>query len=81
MSINVKNVGILLKNSNPLQQIPLKNAKYYSTDNRNSSYKSEKKRLAAPSIEGQEKKEISKKPDSKIKENIKENKDREVSVK
>jgi hypothetical protein len=27
MNINVKNVGILLKNSNPLQQIPLKNAK------------------------------------------------------
>ncbi len=40
-------------------------------------YKSEKKRLAASSIEGQEKKEISKKPDS----NIKEKKDKEASVK
>ena len=55
----------------------LKGSGYYSTDNRNSSYKSEKKRLAASSIEGQEKKEISKKPDSKIKEK----KDKETSVK
>ena len=55
----------------------LKGNGYYSTDNRNSSYKSEKKRLAASSIEGQKKKEISKKPDSKIKEK----KDTETSVK
>jgi len=55
----------------------LKGSGYYSTDNRNGSYKSEKKRLAASSIEGQEKKEISKKPDSKIKEK----KDKETSVK
>ncbi|HZK40222.1 MAG TPA: zinc ribbon domain-containing protein [Atribacterota bacterium] len=59
----------------------LKGNGYYSTDNRNSSYKSEKKKLAAPSIEGQKKKEISKKPDSKIKENIKDKKDKETSVK
>ena len=55
----------------------LRGSGYYSTDNRNSSYKSEKKRLAASSIEGQKKKEISKKPDSKIKEK----KDTETSVK
>ena len=55
----------------------LKGSGYYSTDNRNSSYKSEKKRLAASSIEGQEKKEISKKPDSKIKKK----KDTETLVK
>jgi len=59
----------------------LKGSGYYSTDNRNSSYKSEKKKLAASSIEGQKKKEISKKPDSKIKENIKDKKDKETSVK
>jgi|GEM_PF-910937 len=59
----------------------LKGNGYYSTDNRNSSYKSEKKKLAAPSVEGQKKKEISKKPDSKIKENIKDKKDKETSVK
>ncbi len=52
-----KNVNFILKGSG-----------YYSTDNRNSSYKSEKKILTTSSIEGQEKKEISKKPDSKIKE-------------
>lgn len=55
----------------------LKGSGYYSTDNRNSSYKSEKKRLASSSIEGQEKKEISKKSESKIKEK----KDKEASVK
>lgn len=55
----------------------LKGSGYYSTDNRSNSYKSEKKRLTASSIEGQEKKEISKKPDSKIKEK----KDTETSVK
>ena len=55
----------------------LKGSGYYSTDNRNSSYKSEKKRLANSSIKGQEKKEISKKPDSKIKEK----KSKETSVK
>jgi len=58
----------------------LKGNGYYSTDNRNSSYKSEKKRMAASSVKEQEKKEISKKPDSKIKENIKENKDGKISV-
>jgi len=56
----------------------LKGSGYYSTDNRNGSYKPEKKKLAASSIEGQKKKEISKKPDSKIKENIK---DKKTSVK
>ncbi len=55
----------------------LKGSGYYSTDNRNSSYKSEKKRLTSSSIEGQEKKEISKKSESKIKEK----KDKEASVK
>ena len=55
----------------------LKGSGYYSTDNRSNNYKSEKKRLAASSIEGQEKKEISKKSDS----NIKEKKDREALVK
>ena len=65
-----KNVNFILKGNG-----------YYSTDNRNSSYKSEKKKLAAPSVEGQKKKEISKKPDSKIKENIKDKKDKETSVK
>jgi len=55
----------------------LRGSGYYSTDNRNSSYKSEKKRLASSSMEGQGKKEISKKPDSKIKEK----KNKETSVK
>lgn len=55
----------------------LKGSGYYSTDNRNSSYKSEKKRLATSSTEGQEKKETSKKIDS----NIKEKKDKRASVK
>jgi len=55
----------------------LKGGGYYSTDNRNSSYKSEKKGLAAPLIKEQEKKEICKKPNSKIKEK----KDKESSVK
>ncbi len=55
----------------------LKGSGYYSTDNRNSSYKSEKKRLTSSSIEGQEKKEISKKSESKIKEK----RDKEASVK
>lgn len=55
----------------------LKGSGYYSTDNRNSSYKSEKKRLTSSSIEGQEKKEISKKSEPKIKEK----KDKEASVK
>ena len=55
----------------------LKGKGYYSTDNRSSSYQSGKKGLAAPPIEGQEKKEISKKPDSKTKEK----KDKETSVK
>jgi len=55
----------------------LKGKGYYSTDNRNSSDKLEKKGLAASSIKEQEKKEISKKPDSKIKEK----KDKETSVK
>ena len=59
----------------------LKGSGYYSTDNRNGSYKPEKKKLDAPSIEGQKKKEISKKPDSKIKENIKDKKDKKTSVK
>ena len=59
----------------------LKGSGYYSTDNRNGSYKSEKKRLSTSQIERQEKKEISKKPDSKIKENIKGKKDKETSVK
>jgi len=59
----------------------LKGNGYYSTDNRNSNYKSEKKRLAGSSTKGQEGKEISKKPDSKIKENIKEKKDKETSIK
>jgi len=53
----------------------LKGSGYYSTDNRNSSYKSEKKRLTTSSIEGQEKKEIPKKTDSKTKEK----KDKEIS--
>jgi len=55
----------------------LKGNGYYSTDNRNSSYKSEKKRLTTSSIEGQEKKEIPKKTDSKTKEK----KDKEISSK
>jgi len=55
----------------------LKGRGYYSTDNRNGSYKSEKKKLTASSTEGQEKKEISKKPDT----DIKEKKDKEASVK
>lgn len=55
----------------------LKGSGYYSTDNRSSSFKSEKKRLDTPSIKGQEKKEISKKPDPKIKEK----KDKDPSVK
>lgn len=55
----------------------LKGSGYYSTDNRNSSYKSEKKRLTTSSIEGQEKKEIPKKTDSKTKEK----KDKEISLK
>jgi len=59
----------------------LKGNGFYSTDNRNNNYKSEKKKLAASSIERQGKKETSKKPDSKIKENIKDRKDKEVSVK
>ena len=59
----------------------LKGRGYYSTDNRSNSYQSEKKKLAASSIEGQKKKEISKKPDSKIKENIKDKKDKKTSVK
>ena len=59
----------------------LKGSGYYSTDNRNGSYKPEKKKLGTPSIEGQKKKEISKKPDSKIKENIKDKKDKKTSVK
>jgi len=68
---------LISKNANFI----LKGNGYYSTDNRNSSYQSEKKGLAASSIEGQKKKEISKKPDSKIKENIKDKKDKETSVK
>jgi len=59
----------------------LKGSGYYSTDNRNSSYKSEKKKLSTSQIERQEKKETSKKPDTKIKENIKDRKDKEASVK
>ncbi len=59
----------------------LKGSGYYSTDNRSSNYKPEKKKLGASSIEGQKKKEISKKPDSKIKENIKDKKDKKTSVK
>jgi len=59
----------------------LKGSGYYSTDNRNGSYKSEKKRLSTSQIGRQEKKETSKKPDSKIKENIKDRKDKGVSVK
>ena len=59
----------------------LKGSGYYSTDNRNGSYKSEKKILSTPQIKKQEKKGISKKPDSKIKENIKGKKDMETSVK
>lgn len=59
----------------------LKGSGYYSTDNRNSSYKSKKKRLSTSHIEKQKKKEISKKPDSKIKENIKDKKDKETSIK
>jgi len=55
----------------------LKGSGYYSTDNRNSSYKSEKKRLAASSTEGQERKKTYKKTNS----NIKEKKDKETSVK
>jgi len=55
----------------------LKGSGYYSTDNRNSNYKSEKKRLTTSSIEGQEKKEIPKKTDSKTKEK----KDKEISLK
>jgi len=55
----------------------LKGNGYYSTDNRSSSYKSEKKRLTTSKKEGQKKKEISKKPDYKIKEK----KDTETSVK
>lgn len=55
----------------------LRGSGYYSTDNRNGSYKSEKNRLATSSIKGQEKKEISKKPGSKSKEK----KDKETSVK
>ena len=59
----------------------LKGSGYYSTDNRNGSYKSENKRSAASSIKGQEKKEISKKPDPGTKENIKVKKDKETSIK
>ena len=59
----------------------LKGSGYYSTDNRNGSYKSEKKILSTPQTEKQEKKGISKKPDSKIKENIKGKKNKETSVK
>lgn len=55
----------------------LKGSGYYSTDNRNSNYKSEKKRLTTSSMEGQEKKEIPKKTDSKTKEK----KDKEISLK
>ena len=64
---------LISKNANFI----LKGNGYYSTDNRNSSYPSEKKRLAASSIQGQEKKDISKKQDSKIEEK----KDKETSVK
>jgi putative FmdB family regulatory protein len=46
----------------------LKGSGYYSTDNRSNSFKLEKKKLDTSSIKGQEKKEICKKPDSKIKE-------------
>jgi len=38
----------------------LKGSGYYSTDNRNGSYKSEKKGLAASSIEGQKRKKFPK---------------------
>jgi len=55
----------------------LKGKGYYSTDNRNSSYKSEKEGLIPSSIKEQEKKEISKKPDSTTKEK----KDKDTSVK
>ena len=55
----------------------LKGKGYYSTDNRKSSFQSEKKRLDTSSIKGQEKKEISKKPDSTTKEK----KDKDTSVK
>jgi len=72
-SCNGEVYRLISKNGNFI----LKGSGYYSTDNRNSSYKSEKKGLAASSIEGQKKKEISKKPDSKIKEK----KDKETSVK
>ena len=68
---------LISKNANFI----LKGSGYYSTDNRNGSYKPEKKKLGASSIEGQKKKEISKKPDSKIKENIKDKKDKKTSVK
>ena len=46
----------------------LKGSGYYSTDNRNGSYKSEKKK-------------ISKKPDSKIEKNTKDKKNKEASIK
>ena len=64
---------LISKNANFI----LKGKGYYSTDNRNSSDKSEKKGLVASAIERQEKKEISKKQDSKIEEK----KDKETSVK
>lgn len=46
----------------------LKGSGYYSTDNRSSSYKSEKKK-------------ISKKPDNEIKKNTKDKKNKETSIK
>lgn len=75
---NCKNCGgevyrLISKNGNFI----LKGSGYYSTDNRSSSNKSDKKRLATSSIKGQEKKEISKKPDPKTKEK----KDKDASVK
>ena len=59
----------------------LKGSGYYSTDNRNGSYKSEKKKLTTPSMGRDEKKKISKKPDSKIEKNTKDKKNKEASIK
>jgi len=59
----------------------LKGSGYYSTDNRSSSYKSGKKKLAAPSMGRDKKKEISKKPDNEIKKNTKDKKNKETSIK
>lgn len=55
----------------------LKGNGFYSTDYRNNNYKSEKKRLTSSKKEEQEKKELPK----NLKSEIKEKKEKEISVK